>query len=157
MVHVSVQKLSHIVLHVSDMERSLKFYRDILGLEVAFETNSEDLGDGAAAMTAGGGGFRVVGCLVRGGMVLELTEGMSTAIHDGADDSYIIALSVSDIEEAHGQIIEAGVSPLMPPMEVVPGIKMFFVQDPDGRQIEFVEFPGDANSSAEYNEMGSNG
>jgi len=155
-MQVSVQKLSHIVLHVSDMERSLKFYRDILGLEVAFETNSEGLGDGAAAMTAGAN-FRVVGCLVRGGIVLELTEGMSTAIHDGADDSYIIALSVSDIEEAHAQIIDAGVSPLMPPMEVMPGIKMFFVQDPDGRQIEFVEFPGDANSSAEYNEMGSNG
>ena len=35
-MQVSVKKLSHIVLHVSDMERSLKFYRDILGLEVAF-------------------------------------------------------------------------------------------------------------------------
>lgn len=156
MVHISVQKLSHIVLHVSDMERSLKFYRDILGLEVAFETNSKDLGDGAAVMTAGGGGFRVVGCLVSGGVILELTEGLSKTIREGADDSYIIALSVSDIEEAHGRIIDAGVSPLMPPVEVMPGIKMFFVQDPDGRQIEFVEFPGDAKSSAEYNEMGSN-
>jgi glyoxylase I family protein len=155
MVQLSVQQLSHIILHVSDMERSLKFYRDILGLEVAFETNSKDLEDIPGMTGPEGVGFKAVGCLVSGGVMLELTEGMNKAIRDGADDSYIIALSVSDIEEAHSQILEAGVSPLMPPMEVMPGIKMFFVQDPDGRQIEFVEFPGDANSSAEYNAVGS--
>jgi hypothetical protein len=36
-------------------------------------------------------GFRVVGCLVGGAVMLELTEGMSMAIRDSADDWYIIA------------------------------------------------------------------
>jgi len=151
-MQVSVRKLSHIILHVSDMKKSLKFYRDILGLQVVFETTSEDLGDGAAGITGSeGAGFRVAGCLVGGGVILELTEGINTAIRAGADDSYIIAFNVADIEETHRQILETNVSPLMSPMEVMPGIKMFFVPDPDGRQIEFVEFPGSATTSAEYN------
>jgi len=38
---------------------------------------------------------------------------------------------------------------VMPPTEMMPGIKMLFVRDPDGRMLEFVDFAGGARSSAE--------
>jgi catechol 2,3-dioxygenase len=42
-------KIGHVHLHVADLERSLKFYRDILGFEV-----TERIGDSAVFLSAGG-------------------------------------------------------------------------------------------------------
>ena len=39
----------------------------------------------------------------------------------------------------------------MPPREMMPGLFMIFVQDPDGRTIEFAQFPDGAKNNAEYN------
>ena len=46
--------------------------------------------------------------------------------------------------------LAAGVTPLMPPTEMAPGIYMIFLRDPDGRTIELAEFAGGATSSVEY-------
>ncbi len=45
-------KIGHIHLKVSDIERALKFYRDILGFEIVAEWEDED--GGAAFLSAGG-------------------------------------------------------------------------------------------------------
>jgi len=61
-----------------------------------------------------------------------------------------MALSVADIEAAHRAPLAAGVTPLMPPTEMVPGLFMIFLCDPDGRKIELAQFSGGATSSVEY-------
>ncbi len=47
-IHPKTQ-IGHVHLHVGDLERSIKFYRDILGFDV-----QQKLGDSAAFLSAGG-------------------------------------------------------------------------------------------------------
>ncbi len=138
---VDVRAFSHVALPVSDLEASLRFYRDVLGLEVVLRVSPDD------SDTAGGiaGGLRIAGVLVPGGPMLEMAEGMPGKL----DSSYVVALGVADVKAAQREIEAAGLTPSMPPTEVVPGVTMMFVSDPDGRTIELVEFATGAVSNYE--------
>ena len=83
--------------------------------------------------------------LVPGGVVLELGEGMSRKL----DSSYVLALNVEDVRATQAALEAMDIVPTMPPTEVVPGVTMMFVPDPDGRTIEFVEFASGAPSNYE--------
>jgi glyoxylase I family protein len=144
---------SHVCIEVSDMERSLPFYRDVLGLRVIFDVALA--GPGMEAVTGEGGARgRMVGCLVPGSRVtIELLcYGHRTQAGRGAarGPGYSnLALTVADLDAAHAALAARGVRP-RPPVEVG-GVRMFFVADPDGTPIELIEFPGGALSSAEHN------
>lgn len=136
---LDIRAFSHVALPVSDLDASLAFYRDVLGLEVVLrlDPDDEDAKGGIAA------GLRIAGVLVPGGVMLELGEGMPGTL----GSSYVLALNVPDVREAQREIEAAGLKPSMPPTEVVPGVTMMFVPDPDGRTIEFVEFASGASSN----------
>ncbi len=138
---VEVRAFSHVALPVSDLDASLRFYRDLLGLEVVLRMDPDDP-DAAGGIA---GGLRIAGLLVPGGTVLELGEGMPGKL----DSSYVLALGVADIREAQRQVEAAGITPRMPPTEVVPGVTMMFLADPDGRTIELVEFATGAMTNYE--------
>ena len=53
------------------------------------------------------------------------------------------------------QLLEAGVTPLMPPTEMAPGLFMIFLRDPDGRTIELAQFSGGATCTVEYARAGN--
>lgn len=59
-----------------------------------------------------------------------------------------IALSVTDLDATYRAVIEAGFQPVQEPFPI-DRVRMFFVNDPDGTAVEFVEFPGGARSSYE--------
>jgi catechol 2,3-dioxygenase-like lactoylglutathione lyase family enzyme len=141
-VPVDIQKFSHVVLRVDDMATSLAFYRDLLGFSVVFEKGPDDLPEGAPKV-------HVAGCLPDGGVVIELMQNPGMPPAGPPDGNALIAFSVADIETARAQTEAAGVPMVPPPTEMMPGIKMMFVRDPDGRMLEFVEFAGEARSSAE--------
>jgi catechol 2,3-dioxygenase-like lactoylglutathione lyase family enzyme len=136
---VTIRALSHIVLPVRDLDAALAFYRDTLGLKVVMrlDPDNEDAKGGILS------GLRIAGLLLPGGAMLELGEGISK----NCESSSIIALNVPDITAAQREIEAAGLKPSMPPTEVMPGIKMMFVNDPDGRTVEFVEFASGASTS----------
>ncbi len=52
-IHPKTQ-IGHVHLHVGDLERSLKFYRDILGFEVQARMGLPGQGDSAVFLSAGG-------------------------------------------------------------------------------------------------------
>lgn len=151
---LGIRGFSHVCVRVSDLERSLAFYRDGLGLRVIFDVSLD--GPGLDAVTAGSGTRgRMVGCLVPGsGVTVELLQLPAPA--DAAPRSrpatgYTnISLTVSDLDAAHRALEERGLRPLQRPVEVG-GVRMFFVADPDGTPIELIEFPDGARSSAEHN------
>lgn len=138
---VDIRGLSHIVLPVSNLDEALAFYRDALGLKVVMQLNPDDPDAGGGMLS----GVRIAGVLLPGGTILELGEGISKK----TESSSVIALNVPDIAAAQREIEAAGLTPSMPPTEVIPGITMMFVQDPDGRTIEFVEFASGATTSYE--------
>jgi glyoxylase I family protein len=150
---LELRGFSHVCIEVSDVERSLAFYRDVLGLRVIFDVALA--GPGLDQVTGEGGARgRMVGCLVPGSRVtIELlcyghrAPGRRPA---GGGTGYTnLALTVADVDAAHAALVARGARP-RPPVEVG-GVRMFFVADPDGTPLELIEFPGGALSSAEHN------
>ena len=138
---VTIRALSHIVLPVADLEASLAFYHDLLGLEVVMRLDSENSGpEGSIAA-----GLDIAGMLIPGGTMLELVEGMQEA----QGDSTVVALNVADVKATQKQVEAMGVIPAMPPTEVTPGVTMMFLTDPDGRTVELVEFASGVSSNYE--------
>jgi glyoxylase I family protein len=151
---LEVRGFSHVCINVSDVERSLAFYRDVLGLRVIFDIALEGHGMEAVTGEAGARG-RMVGCLVPGSRVtIELLGfGHRAAPPQRSPPPAFgysnVALAVADLAAAWAALDAQGARP-SPPVEVG-GVHMFFVRDPDGTPLELVEFPGGAGSSAEHN------
>jgi hypothetical protein len=59
-----------------------------------------------------------------------------------------VSLSVTDLDDSHRRIVAAGYTPEQEPFEIG-GVRMFFVKDPDGTAVEFIELPDGARSTYE--------
>jgi catechol 2,3-dioxygenase-like lactoylglutathione lyase family enzyme len=134
-------RFSHVVIAVTDVDRSVAFYRDVLGMDVVFDqVLSGQPFDG-----------RAVGGLL-GGVSIELLQldsgqGRPT-VGAGSVGVQLISLSVPSLDEAYQAVSVAVGAAANQPFDV-DGVRMFFVTDPDGTVIEFVEFPGAARTPAE--------
>ena len=142
-------RFSHLVVGVTDMERALQFYRGLLGMDVVFDqTLTGESFDHALGGGEGNQG-RAVGGLIGGVMIELLSLGSDSR---PAKRSFVgnqnISLSVTDLDETYRRVQEAGYQPDQDPFEIA-GVRMFFVKDPDGTAVEFIEFPGAARTSEE--------
>jgi len=146
----------HLVVGVTDMDRALGFYRDVLGMEIVFETlTSGEPFDAALHATRKQEG-RVVGGLLGGLMVELLSLGAKPAATPATDKParrgitgiQNVSLSVTDLDDTHRRITAAGHTPDQEPFEIG-GVRMFFVKDPDGTPVEFIELPGGVRSTYE--------
>jgi catechol 2,3-dioxygenase-like lactoylglutathione lyase family enzyme len=146
----------HLVVGVTDMDRALAFYRDVLGMEVVFESLiSGEPFDAVLHATRKQEG-RVVGGLL-GGLMVELLSlrakpafkpGTEKPARRGITGIHNLSLSVADLDDTHRRIIGAGYAPDQEPFEIG-GVRMFFVKDPDGTPVEFIELPGGVRSTYE--------
>jgi catechol 2,3-dioxygenase-like lactoylglutathione lyase family enzyme len=142
----------HLVVGVTDMDRALAFYRDVLGMEIVFESLiSGEPFDAALHATRKQEG-RVVGGLL-GGLMVELLSLGSKPIADkpprrGITGIQNVSLSVTNLDDTHRRITTAGYIPDQNPFEIG-GVRMFFVKDPDGTPVEFIELPDGARSTYE--------
>ncbi|WP_082984632.1 MULTISPECIES: VOC family protein [unclassified Mycobacterium] len=142
----------HLVVGVTDMDRALAFYRDVLGMEVVFETLiSGEPFDAVLHATRKQEG-RVVGGLLGGLMIELLSIGANPPDHKparrGITGIHNVSLSVTDLDDTHRRVIDAGYTPDQVPFEIG-GVRMFFVKDPDGTPVEFIELPNGARSTYE--------
>lgn len=142
----------HLVIGVTDMDRALAFYRDTLGMEVVFESLiSGEPFDAVLHATRKQEG-RVVGGLLGGLMVELLSLGAGPPDHKpprrGITGIHNFALSVTDLDDTYRRIVAAGCTPDQEPFEIE-GVRMFFVKDPDGTAVEFIELPGRVRSTYE--------
>jgi catechol 2,3-dioxygenase-like lactoylglutathione lyase family enzyme len=142
----------HLVVGVTDMDRALAFYRDVLGMEIVFETLiSGEPFDAALHATHKQEG-RVVGGLLGGLMVELLSLGTKPTADKPPRRGIIgiqnVSLSVTNLDDTHRRITTAGYPPDQNPFEIG-GVRMFFVKDPDGTPVEFIELPDGARSTYE--------
>jgi catechol 2,3-dioxygenase-like lactoylglutathione lyase family enzyme len=142
----------HLVVGVTDMDRALAFYRDVLGMEVIFETLISGEPFDAVLHAKRKQEGRVVGGLLGGLMVELLSLGTKPAedkpARRGITGIHNVSLSVTDLNDTHRRIIDAGYPPEQEPFEIG-GVRMFFVKDPDGTPVEFIELPNGARSTYE--------
>jgi catechol 2,3-dioxygenase-like lactoylglutathione lyase family enzyme len=142
----------HLVVGVTDMERALCFYRDVLGMEVIFETLISGESFDAVLHAKRKQEGRVVGGLLGGLMVELLSLGGERVVEKpgrrGITGIQNVSLSVTDLNDTHRRIRDAGYPPDQEPFEIG-GVRMFFVKDPDGTPVEFIELPDGARSTYE--------
>lgn len=145
-------RFCHLVIGVSDMDRALAFYRDLLGMDVVFDQLiSGEPFDAALHATRQQDG-RVVGGTIGGVMVELLSLGGAPAVtpahRRGLIGYQAMSLSVTDLTSTYQQIVAAGYTPDQEPFEI-DRVRMFFVKDPDGTTVEFIELPGGARTTFE--------
>lgn len=104
---------------VSDLDRCIAFYRDILGLEVTARFSPESGTE--------------IALLDSGAVELELVkiDGMSPI----AGDAISLGFEVEDINTALETVKEKGVAVHSGPF-IFPNVKYFFILDPNGTKIE---------------------
>jgi lactoylglutathione lyase len=108
-------------IHVRDIEASLKFYQDIVGLPVTRRFSEP----GAELAFLGDGDTK-----------LELIEGKGKP-HSGGGVS--IGFPVDDLEEKMAFVDKRGIPVHSGPFAPSPRTRFFFVADPDGMLVQFVE------------------
>jgi lactoylglutathione lyase len=124
-------RMLHTMLRVGDLNRSIEFYTQILGMKVL---RKHDYPDGKFTLAFVGYGDE------KDHTVLELTHNWDTASYDKGNAYGHIAIEVDDaykacedVKKAGGKVVrEAG--PMMHGTTVIA-----FVEDPDGYKVEFIE------------------
>ena len=120
------------ILAVADVERSLEFYRDMLGFEVA------DTYDDPPYVTLACAGARL--SLAEQGHPADDRPGVSmTAPADPSRLAAILVLEVGDCLRAHRELAAAGVRFLAEPSSPPWGGHRCFAVDPDGNLVELEE------------------
>ena len=139
-----IKDVRHMGIVVSDMEKSLKFYRDLLGLKVKSLVDEE--GKFLDNMLAHENVKNKVAKLYakNGNALVELIDSKSYGNKKDRDFFTIgashFALTVDDLDETYDYLIKNGVKFTAPPQQSPDGFaKVTFCEDPDGTLIELVE------------------
>jgi catechol 2,3-dioxygenase-like lactoylglutathione lyase family enzyme len=119
MASLRVTQIDHVSVIISDVERSRRFYRDLLGLKEIAKPRTFDF---------------VALWFDLGNQHLHLLR------KDRPDtlSPRHFALRVADVEEARGYFRERGVP--IAETTPIPGADRFFIADPDGNRIEIIRW-----------------
>jgi lactoylglutathione lyase len=124
-------RLLHTMLRVGDLERSLTFYTEVLGMRLL---RRKDYPDGRFTLAFVGYGEE------RDHTVLELTHNWDTAAYDIGGGYGHIAIGVDDIASTCEAIAEKGGRVVRPPGPMKHGSTVIaFVEDPDGYRVELIQ------------------
>jgi len=140
-----VEQVGHLGLTVSDLDASVAFYRDVVGFAV--EGRYEIAGEWFDTLTHNHGAQIDVAMLRMDALVLQLV-----AYDAGGGDTLALAhhhvgtphlsITVDDVEARHAAIVASGAHDPTPLVDVMgAGIRSFYVADPDGVPVEFLEMP----------------
>lgn len=145
----------HIGIVVTDMERSLRFYRDLLGLTI--ERNLIECGeyiDNMLSMKNVKVNTIKMSAKDKGPTLIELLEFKSHQSNSFANSEIAkigashVAFTVDDLDKTYSELITAGIKFNAPPQYSPDGYaKVTFCHDPDGTPIELVQV---LNSSVLY-------
>jgi lactoylglutathione lyase len=126
-----LKKFDHVTITVEDLERSVEFYRDILGLEVAGMLEQDE------------GNFKLV-YLRSGDVMIELFNFTEKGKAPGEQKDIDFGLKhfgfkVDSVDEVTRKLKEQGVEFVLEPLDATGGVRIAFFKDPDGVLLEIVE------------------
>lgn len=140
-----MKEVRHTGIVVSDMEKALRFYRDLLCLKVVKDFEEEgDYIDSISGLS--GVRLRMIKLRADDGSMVELLQYLSHP-REARDNPQIcdigcshIAFTVDDIDKEYARLLASGVRFNCPPHKSPDGYaKVTFCHDPDGTTIELVE------------------
>ena len=115
---MAVENISAITLAVTDMERSVVFYRDFVGLEMLY-------GGEQTRFTS----FRLGGSFVNLILADESPKWWGRLI-----------LHVDDVDAHYERLTSFGLTPSTAPADATWGERYFHIDDPDGHELSFAKF-----------------
>lgn len=138
--------IHHVGITVANLDRSLLFYRDLLGMRV-IGLSVEAVG---SIVGVPGASARIADLDAGGGQLLELIDYGNAADSDAAPrgpdavGSCHVSIEVDDLSEALARLASAGHQPMGEVTElslggVWEGCTIAYVRDPDGVVIELIE------------------
>lgn len=123
-------RLLHAMIRVGDLDKSIAFYRDILGMKLL---RRKDFPEGKFTLAFLGYGDESENT------VLELTHNWETTGYDLGNGYGHIAIGVDDVYEACERIRNTGGNVVREPGPMMHGSTVIsFVEDPDGYKIELL-------------------
>ena len=140
-----IKGINHIGISVSNLDRSIKFYKDLLGMEVAVRRVFE--GEQYERLLALPGTRGTVALLKSRNAQIELFEFTHPAPKPGDPDRPVcdhgithICVEVADIEGEYYRLKDAGVAFHCDPLGFFGVAKAIYGRDPDGNVFELLEF-----------------
>ena len=116
-------KFCHVTLSVKDLDASIRFYTDVVGLSVSARYQSGD----AEIAFLGSGETKVE--------LIRHRNRPDAAIGDGVSIGFEVASVPEKLESLKGGAVLV-VSPIIQPN---PRVRFFYVTDPDGLRVQFLE------------------
>lgn len=110
-------------INVKNMDESLKFYQEVLGMDID-------------RRFSGGPGMDIA-FLGKGETKIELISGQTPQPNIGEDIS--LGFEVESLDETLEFIKKKGIEIHSGPIEPNPMVRFFFVQDPNGLKIQFAQ------------------
>jgi len=127
----TTMRLLHTMLRVGDLERSLMFYTEVLGMRLL---RRKDYPGGRFSLAFVGYGEESEHT------VLELTHNWDTEAYEIGEGYGHIAIGVHDITATCQAIAEKGGRVVRPPGPMQHGTTVIaFVEDPDGYRVELIQ------------------
>lgn len=148
-----VTGIDHAGITVASLDRSLAFYRDLLGLRVIEISGPE--GEDAGGVTGiRGARIRAADLDAGDGRIIELLEYIQAAADPVAQQPNApgcphVALRVPDLTGLLRRLAAAGYEPAGQPVTITgalawEGAVVVYLRDPDGALIELIQRPGDS-------------
>jgi lactoylglutathione lyase len=120
-----MQNVNYVIIFVSDMKRSIEFYREVLGLELRMESPKwTEFATGTATLALHG----VEEDAAKRSVVAEMVPGYCNP-----------GFTVEDLDAFHKRMKAHGVPCPMPPTVEEYGVKLATYADPDGLRLTVAE------------------
>lgn len=127
---LSGARFLHTMIHVADIDRSIAFYTEVLGMSVLRRGEMPDEGRRNAFIGFGSEDATAV---------IELTSLQGRADYVKGDAFGHLALGFDDVTAACSSIAEAGGKVTREPYVIASGKTIAFLEDPDGYAIELIQ------------------
>ena len=124
-----VKKLLHTRMRVSDMDQTLAFYQEVLGLEVV-ERKVSPRGSHLAFLA-----------VPNSEELIELCSFPASGLVKVQEDLVHLAFEVDNLDQAIRTLNEKGVPITDGPTQTSSGSRFVFIDAPDGYEIELIERP----------------
>ena len=124
------KQLDYTMIVVSDMQRSVEFYRDKLGLPLKFQSPDwTEFATGTTTLALHGGGIPST----------QRPAGDPSKVAGACS----IGFNVDDVDQTYEELKAKGIRFVMPPMQREgEGIKLAVAIDPDGLPVSFAQLIG---------------